>query len=286
MLPRAARSATSCWRAGCRRRGDPARSSRAAPRSCASRRRWRSPSKLVRSGADAHRHRGHGGGRPYRAGLDQRAGAGDPAAYARGAGVRRRRHRPRRGDARLSRDGRLRRAARHPLRLRHANRSPIRASSRPSSAPRRATPCRRSQLDPRFPVIPVRALANDGDRSASCEVQREVIDRFDRGELTQKAAQLEIEHFWAGALRRAVIDGDVENGSLMAGPERRHGDARAERPPRSSRSWSTRRSRRCWRAATQAPPPKPRLSGPARLMQPTAWPHRSGRAASSRACAT
>ena len=31
------------------------------------------------------------------------------------------------------------------------------------------------------------------------------------------AAQLEIEHYWAGALRRAVIDGDVENGSLMAG---------------------------------------------------------------------
>ncbi len=30
-------------------------------------------------------------------------------------------------------------------------------------------------------------------------------------------AQLQIEHFWAGALRRAVIDGDVENGSLMAG---------------------------------------------------------------------
>ena len=49
------------------------------------------------------------------------------------------------------------------------------------------------------------------------DVQREVIERFDRGELDQKAAQLEIEHFWAGALRRAVIDGDVENGSLMAG---------------------------------------------------------------------
>jgi len=28
---------------------------------------------------------------------------------------------------------------------------------------------------------------------------------------------LEIEHFWAGALRRGVIDGDVEGGSLMAG---------------------------------------------------------------------
>ncbi len=30
-------------------------------------------------------------------------------------------------------------------------------------------------------------------------------------------AQLQIEHYWAGALRRAVIEGDVENGSLMAG---------------------------------------------------------------------
>jgi enoyl-[acyl-carrier protein] reductase II len=30
-------------------------------------------------------------------------------------------------------------------------------------------------------------------------------------------AQLAIEHFWAGALRRAVIDGDVERGSIMAG---------------------------------------------------------------------
>ena len=34
---------------------------------------------------------------------------------------------------------------------------------------------------------------------------------------TKEAAQLEIEHFWAGALRRAVIDGDVETGSVMAG---------------------------------------------------------------------
>ena len=30
-------------------------------------------------------------------------------------------------------------------------------------------------------------------------------------------AQLQIEHYWAGALRRAVIDGDIEQGSLMAG---------------------------------------------------------------------
>jgi enoyl-[acyl-carrier protein] reductase II len=72
------------------------------------------------------------------------------------------------------------------------------------------------QLDPRFPVIPVRALANKATQRFM-EAQREIIQRFERGALDLKAAQLEIEHFWAGALRRAVIDGDVENGSLMAG---------------------------------------------------------------------
>jgi enoyl-[acyl-carrier protein] reductase II len=72
------------------------------------------------------------------------------------------------------------------------------------------------QLDPRFPVIPVRALANDATRRF-LETQRIVIDKFNRGEVDQKAASLEIEHFWAGALRRAVIDGDIESGSLMAG---------------------------------------------------------------------
>ena len=72
------------------------------------------------------------------------------------------------------------------------------------------------QLDARFPVIPVRALVNPASERFR-DVQRQVIDRFNRGELAQKDAQLEIEHFWAGALRRAVIDGDVETGSLMAG---------------------------------------------------------------------
>ena len=72
------------------------------------------------------------------------------------------------------------------------------------------------QLDKRFPVIPVRALANQGTE-AFMEMQRQVLEKFVRGELDQLAAQLEIEHFWAGALRRAVIDGDVERGSLLAG---------------------------------------------------------------------
>ena len=28
---------------------------------------------------------------------------------------------------------------------------------------------------------------------------------------------MEIEHFWAGSLKNAVLNGDIENGSLMAG---------------------------------------------------------------------
>ena len=72
------------------------------------------------------------------------------------------------------------------------------------------------QVDPTFPVIPVRALVNKGSERF-IEFQHEVIARWRSGEVEQKAAQLEIEHYWAGALRRAVIDGDVENGSLMAG---------------------------------------------------------------------
>lgn len=72
------------------------------------------------------------------------------------------------------------------------------------------------QLDPRFPVIPVRALTNEGV-NRFYDAQRAAIARVDAGEVTKEAAQLEIEHFWAGALRKAVIDGDVENGSLMAG---------------------------------------------------------------------
>jgi len=72
------------------------------------------------------------------------------------------------------------------------------------------------QLDARFPVIPVRGLANAGSQRF-LDRQAEAIRAVDAGEMTREAAQLEIEHFWAGALRRAVIDGDVEQGSVMAG---------------------------------------------------------------------
>ena len=72
------------------------------------------------------------------------------------------------------------------------------------------------QVDPRLPVIPVRALKNKGTDEFTAK-QVEVAKLLDAGTVTMSEAQLQIEHFWAGALRRAVIDGDVENGSLMAG---------------------------------------------------------------------
>lgn len=72
------------------------------------------------------------------------------------------------------------------------------------------------QLDDRFPVIPVRGLNNAGTRRF-LQHQAETVRRFQAGEYSKEEAQLSIEHFWAGALRRAVIEGDVEEGSVMAG---------------------------------------------------------------------
>ncbi|MEG3125193.1 NAD(P)H-dependent flavin oxidoreductase [Sphingomonas sp. GB1N7] len=72
------------------------------------------------------------------------------------------------------------------------------------------------QIDPRLPVIPVRALKNASSELFTAK-QREVAQALDEGAVAMGEAQLQIEHYWAGALRRAVIDGDVENGSLMAG---------------------------------------------------------------------
>ena len=72
------------------------------------------------------------------------------------------------------------------------------------------------QLDPDFPVIPVRAVANKATERFEA-FQRETIARYRQGDLDLGAARLAIEHFWAGALRRAAIEGEVEDGSLMAG---------------------------------------------------------------------
>lgn len=72
------------------------------------------------------------------------------------------------------------------------------------------------QIDPKFPVIPVRALKNEGTEKFM-EAQRGIVNSFRSGAVNQHDGQMQIEQFWGGALRRAVIDGDVETGSVMAG---------------------------------------------------------------------
>lgn len=73
-----------------------------------------------------------------------------------------------------------------------------------------------TQIDSRFPVIPVRALKNQATEDFMV-TQRDVLSSYHAGDVDLDAAQMQIEHFWGGALRRAVIDGDVETGSVMAG---------------------------------------------------------------------
>jgi enoyl-[acyl-carrier protein] reductase II len=72
------------------------------------------------------------------------------------------------------------------------------------------------QIDPEFNVIPVRAIENKATEDFKM-VQLQTIADYKTGKLDKEQAQLQIEHYWAGALRKAVIDGDIENGSLMAG---------------------------------------------------------------------
>jgi enoyl-[acyl-carrier protein] reductase II len=72
------------------------------------------------------------------------------------------------------------------------------------------------QFDIRIPVVPVRALHNKGTEEFG-KLQLQLIARLEKGEITRTEAQYEVEHFWMGGLRRAVVEGDVERGSMMAG---------------------------------------------------------------------
>jgi enoyl-[acyl-carrier protein] reductase II len=72
------------------------------------------------------------------------------------------------------------------------------------------------QFDSRLPVVAVRALRNRGISDFS-RLQLELIQKLDRGEIQRADAQEQVEEYWMGALRRAVEDGDLDRGSLMAG---------------------------------------------------------------------
>lgn len=72
------------------------------------------------------------------------------------------------------------------------------------------------QFDSRLPVVAVRALHNLATDDFK-DLQINLIRKMDRGEMDREAAQEAVERFWMGRLRAAVVDGDTEHGSLMAG---------------------------------------------------------------------
>ena len=72
------------------------------------------------------------------------------------------------------------------------------------------------QFDSRLPVIPVRALKNVGTDEFS-RLQLDLLRQLEDNTIDRVEAQYAVERFWMGALRNAVVDGDMKKGSLMAG---------------------------------------------------------------------
>ena len=188
--------------------------------------------RLVRSGRGRAGDRGIGGRRPYRAGVADRARAGDPAVYPATC----RCSSPADSDAarRSSRTWkwglRARSSGRGSRRRPRASRT--RRSNRRSFVPMPATRCRRSSSTSGSRSSRCAASSMPA-RSGSSSIRPRRWGSYQSGELTKDAAQLSIEHFWAGALRRAVIDGDVRPGSVHGRAVRRAWSLRFSRPRRS-----------------------------------------------------
>lgn len=72
------------------------------------------------------------------------------------------------------------------------------------------------QYDSKLPVVAVRSLRNKGMGNFGA-LQLRLLKEMQDGAIHREQAQAEVEKYWAGALRKAVVDGDVEYGSLMAG---------------------------------------------------------------------
>ncbi|MCK4909226.1 MAG: nitronate monooxygenase [Planctomycetes bacterium] len=72
------------------------------------------------------------------------------------------------------------------------------------------------QFHSSLPVVSVRALRNQGTKTFG-KLQLNLIKKLQEQKIHQREAQYEVEKYWIGALRRAVQDGDIAQGSLMAG---------------------------------------------------------------------
>lgn len=72
------------------------------------------------------------------------------------------------------------------------------------------------QYDSKLPVVAVRAIKNRASEEF-VKLQFKLIGELSENKISREDAQFMVENFWTGSLKRAVIDGDVEAGSLMAG---------------------------------------------------------------------
>ena len=73
-----------------------------------------------------------------------------------------------------------------------------------------------AQFDPRLPVVSVRVIRNHGTQEFT-KLQLELVKKVAEGTISRQDAQAELERFWVGSLRKAVVEGDVDYGSVMAG---------------------------------------------------------------------
>ena len=72
------------------------------------------------------------------------------------------------------------------------------------------------QYSVKLPVVSVRALNNHAMTHFG-ELQLDLLQQLEGGDLSRQDAQFKVEEYWVGSLRKAAVDGDVEHGSLMAG---------------------------------------------------------------------
>jgi enoyl-[acyl-carrier protein] reductase II len=72
------------------------------------------------------------------------------------------------------------------------------------------------QYDSKLPVVAVRAIKNNAMDEFG-RLQLRLIRELEDKKINREKAQYDVENFWVGSLRNAVVDGDVQGGSLMAG---------------------------------------------------------------------
>ncbi len=73
-----------------------------------------------------------------------------------------------------------------------------------------------TQVSPALPVVGVRALKNTaGEQFAKLQI--DLLKKLENNEIGKEEAVMHVENFWIGGLRKAAVDGNIDEGSLMAG---------------------------------------------------------------------